>query len=299
MTPFPFDKIKKLTLEQVHFTNQLVKFGPVTEAKNSLLEEIGKVIHKTLKANLELFFESFFETTHARYVAGLPKYFSGFLITVQGSPAPLLLEIDYQLAAALIDKLIGGAPAGPFAMRALTNVEEGVLEFLMAKVLSLLNGSNLANPMSLSKIVSEESEVASLNDDAEGMLLITYRARFQNISGYVRLVLPKDFVSQWMMASTGKNKPLEGEDELKNFGHFRTVLWGEIGNVTLSAQELNQLEAGDIILFDQCYSDYDGKNLSGSLVLRMGDGSGGGIHTLIEADDKAICRLKVQTIFTE
>ena len=66
----------------------------------------------------------------------------------------------------------------------------------------------------------------------------------------------------------------------------------EVGKVSLTLAEKNQLEKGDVILFDETYAKLTGLELGGNVILRIGEGKEGGLFAqLVSPASPAIAKV--------
>src|SRR5690606_33321324 len=112
--------------------------------------------------------------------------------------------------------------------------------------------------------------------------------------GYVRIYLPHPLVEGVLLREDAVFDVTEAELEarLERVSHIKTQIWSEVGRVTLMASEIGQLEAGDVILFDESQANKGPHGLSGKTVLRVGEsGSEGLLSELIDSEGKVVVKI--------
>lgn len=132
-------------------------------------------------------------------------------------------------------------------------------------------------------------------------MLLTFRVRVNKTEGYVRFCLPHPALFDLLSGVQQRESEREQHQKKRRFGdfdHFRIMAWGEVGRVKLTAGEVRQIQRGDIVLLDEAYSDFDGKKISGSLKIRLGEGTAGGVEgKLVESGERY--RVKLENVFNE
>jgi flagellar motor switch protein FliM len=210
-----------------------------------------------------------------------------------------LVEIELALAHACIDQLLGGSAGEAVVLRSLTEIEEGVLGYVMLEGLRAL--APTADPerprMRLEGALHGLDEaLAQLRSEKELVALQFTAALGEVASGYFRIFLP-----------AGALKEMEpGPDSLlrklrrvalfeKNKGRLpetRYPLWAEIGHCELSVADLTSLSPGDVVLVENLTARPD-KGEGGTAKLKVGLGGHG--HWLADmaiADDGLHATLK-------
>lgn len=192
------------------------------------------------------------------------------------SSAPVVIDIEPRLATIVIDRVLGGTgehlPPHPGA---LTDVERGILAYVIARVLALAAPGALR----LAGIVSSSAALAMVLDEDP---LVCWPARVQ-IGGEVGLL------RVWL-----KQRTLSDASPSRDVGPLAIVLpklsvpvWVEAGRAFLSASDASTLEVGDIVLLDEALTNHE---LNGEVLLRACARAGPAWRCTIEGG-----RLVVQT----
>ncbi len=274
ITPFPFEKLKKYTDKQAELFTHLSHLLPFElEGDNSILDVLKKYFGK----QFTLRFESVFDAPYEKFIAGLPERFVAFVIGLTPSAKKVMIELDPDFALALVDKLLGGSGEVPQEFRPITSLQEGALKFVVVRILKELSDKLPQSPFSfrLDKVLSQATDLARQEDQGEWVILLTLRIKMGEVSGYIRLCFPHPLLSELAGPAFQNLKDFEENSvfskKLERMEAVRIPAWAEVARVSLLNNELAELRKGDIILFDETYSDFDGKNLSGNVHLRIGD----------------------------
>jgi len=279
ISAFPFEELKKINTKELALERNMARLFPKEGQSTDMTRHLEDVFFKIVGMPIKLSFESRFDSNFDHFTKGLSDKTVCASIALAPSNKKMMVEVDTDAIFALVDRMLGGKGEVPKVLHPLTPLEEGVVQFFIARFLKEISQhwSNSPFKMRLDRILLKPEAVERLGDKTEPVLLATYRLRFNSMTSYVRLCLPHPVLSDWM--KTSLSAPVESASDWpsKSIGTLRTLLWGEIGLVNLSAGEVKQLQRGDIILFDEFYPEYDGKKLNGPVRLRFGDDPFGGI----------------------
>ncbi|MBI2339097.1 MAG: hypothetical protein HYU99_01860 [Deltaproteobacteria bacterium] len=291
---FPFDKLKKCSAKEAEIFSWIARYFPAPGLAPPFVERLVHVLKRYLGEGFHLRFESVFEADYGKFIAGLADRFVCLAVSLTPLPEKVMIELDSDFSFALIDKILGGEGAVPRLSRSPTRLEEGVLQFFCVKILKELADLMKQAPFKFrfDKIAVQTQALKALSEENRPMVLLTFRAGLTGVEGYIRLALPHPVLlsmaanpSPFMDRLLTEVPNFEG-DRFSVFDHFRTVLWGEVGKVTLTVAELKQIDRGDIVLFDESYSSLEENRIGGSLRLKAGDGNGGWIEARVVEGDK-------------
>lgn len=278
--PFPFDQLRKLTVEQANLVSGLHQLFCSSDGK--LLEKITDSLKKQFGGSFSLRHDSLFSAPFQRFIAGLGDRVVVVTATAEEKDSLFFMELDPDLILGLIDHLLGGRGEVPRELRAPTVLEEGVIEYLVLRFLRELNNhvlSDSTKKFQFHRLATTLEEVQKLEESSTPFVLLTYRIKFKQISGYVRLAFPLQSGTQIFGWKTQESKQsLEKALEAPQWQGQKGVLWGEIGSVDLTQEEMQGLRKGDIILFDHAYPNYENEQLSGELKIRIGESQAGYIE---------------------
>lgn len=289
--PFPFERLPKTSLQ----SSQLVKALQVYLPRIGFSAQLGKNIRALVSKELGGKFSFQQEKiTSLNPITAMTLAPTSVYAVMGMSPLTekAILEIDLLLAHRAIDKLLGGKgdPKGDpmTSMRPLTEIESGVLSYLLLKILEMIFqrcGESAKVHFRLEGIQSLE-EVSSLLKNQESVVQMTFKAQLDQGSGSVRLFLPLQTVEDNI-----KDHEYEAA-RLSNFGYVQTSLWAELGRTSLLVREVNQLESGDVVVLENTAARVSGGKLEGCLPLRIGSGNLGSFRGRVVAGDPVKLRLE-------
>lgn len=286
--PFPFERLKKYSSREAALFNWLASCFPARDFSSPLLSNLTAVMKKYLGSSFSIQYESVFEAPFGQFVAGLPEHLVIPVVSLTPHPKKVMIEFDRAIAMASIDRMLGGPGEPPHLSQSITPLEEGVLEFLVIKILSELGQafSVTGSKLRMDRMVTEAASLALLEDEKTPLVLLTFRVRVNQTDGYVRLALSLPLLMEMNVEQSQTVPAAFFEERMKSFGHFRTVLWAEAGNVSLTVSDLENLERGDIILFDEAYATLDEGKWGGKVKLKVGEGTHGGLEASLSQGEK-------------
>jgi flagellar motor switch protein FliM len=297
--PFDFSKIKKLSRQYVNLSTALLEAYPALGEP----EELGRSLIKDLAAELHLSISLQFigmeEMSQSQWIATAASPCIGVIFQAEPQGYHCALEIDYSLARMLIDKLLGGEGDPPKERRSLTAGEEGVLEFLLIKVLShFQTAQGLRGPsmLKLQKMVYDPKQLLG-PEGAEALgCVFKFFLGLKKNGGYLKVYFPHPAVEGCLLREDALAGALsEGvswERRVGRASHIRTFLWSEVGRVQLTPEDQAQLEEGDVILFDETMASMGPRGVQGKTVLRVGDVPSEGIlGELIDTEGKVVVKV--------
>lgn len=279
---FPYHSLKSFTSEQARLHTVLSRLFPSGETSFPVLNAVNKMLNEEISMSLKAEFQSYTVSSLPQYLSALPDHFVGLSVRLNPFVQNILLEFDSDLAFGLIDCVLGGAGSSPRLARPTTALEEGVLQFAVIKVLRVINPfmGKKKHQLKLGKVVHRLKTVHHLYSDEQKLYIFTFPSQINDVQGYIRLVFPEslleafEFDDQSMQTALGFSEE-KRKQRLLAVTQQKCILWAEAGKVTLSAAELEALEIGDIILFDEFYADFEDGHIQNKVQLRVGEGQGG------------------------
>jgi len=295
LTPYPFDKLRKFNSAQKTLVAPLLSAFPSSGYEPKLVQDVAANLKPYLGDSFRFRYESLFDCSYAQFLENLPERFLILVVSLTPLSKKIIIEIDPLLSLALIDKLVGGAGKMPEAARPPTPLEEGVLQFLVVKVLKELSTSlsGEAHRLRLDRVITQLRPLHLLEEEGAVASLVTFRFRVDHQEGYLRIAFTHSFLSELSRAQPVFDPDGIRSDEFyagrfKGVDHFRNLLWAEVGKVTLTAHELASLSRGDVLLLEECYPVFDGKKLQGGIRLRLGQGTGGFLDGDVEPSEGSL-----------
>jgi flagellar motor switch protein FliM len=206
------------------------------------------------------------------------------------------LEIDPNFIIDMVDQIFGNEGAGNKLLRALSNIETGVVEFLMLRVIKAMSDTMAefsGITIRLEQLFTQGGQafknLNTLGENYEPVLQLCTKVSIAEALGNLNLYLPYNLLNDVTKAEVSEQNKLE---LLKTwFPHLemlKTKLIAEIGEINFSSTDLYSLEPSDIILLPDVNIKFYGTELSGEVFVRLGLWGAIGFKSEVITEDTAI-----------
>ena len=292
--PFRFTALERVTRRQVAILRALGEVVPAGCLDAPFLATFGATLAKYASTGIGVFLDSL----HAYPGEVLRKSFGApaLIAELQIAPHPdhPLLEIDVAFAAQIADRLLGGSGEAPDTQRPLTEVERGVVSFVLAKLLGVVAREWSVEQRIAPRLMRLHAFAAvppkppfALSDS---YVVADFKLTAELSVGIVRICIPETMVRH---AQTSRRRDFRAHPpaprELATIrGHFSRIANLEVecnasvGSASLTLGELRRLDASDVLLLEHCTAAPSGAGIDGDAQLVCGTGEGGGFRCEIE-----------------
>jgi flagellar motor switch protein FliM len=189
----------------------------------------------------------------------------------------VIMEVELALAHAVVDMLLGGA-GETVGLRPLTDIEEGVMSFVVLEALKALSPGLEPNVprLRLESVARGLDEVAAKLGEDELVIAVHLNATIGPHSGMVRLVVPSSVVNaadqERKLPERRARLRSDLKANLKMLSTVRTWLRAEIGQAEIASSDLAYIRPKDVVLMDALTARPD-RGEKGTATLRVGNGS--------------------------
>lgn len=277
-------RLAKVSQRQNEILSGLFEFLPAHGVRETFHLAIRKAFHQHLP-DIRYHLERVGFSRFHDFFVDLPNPCCVAVVGMEPFPSKAFVELDPLLSLAVIEKLLGGeaGEGGEAGLFPLTETEQGVVEFLILKILSQIHklcGEQARMHLRLEQMVLEPLCLRRFENQAGELVCLKVRVALLQQSGFVNIWLP----SPWVLEGFLKDLPgdrlsahhQEVKENLKYYDFIPVELWGSGGTASVSRRDLKNLEAGDVILFDRTALAKTGGGWKGSLYLHVGEGNAGG-----------------------
>ncbi|MFL5320149.1 MAG: type III secretion system cytoplasmic ring protein SctQ [Myxococcaceae bacterium] len=209
------------------------------------------------------------------------------------APAPHksrgLLEVELGLAHATVDSMLGGAGEAT-ALRPLTDIEEGVLSYLVLEVLKTLapNMEPGLPKLRLEGVARSVDDAIAQFGDEPLVMVVQFKALLGQQSGFIRLFIPGTVIGMTNPPQDGPERRARRRNQtrqnLARLKGVKTYLRAEIGVAEISTSDLATVNRGDVVLIDEVTARPD-RQEGGTARLKIGRGRVGRIDAEILLED--------------
>jgi flagellar motor switch protein FliM len=295
--PFRWKWLSRFSGDVARLINDLIRFLPLSTRTAALHQSLEDVVTQELGHPFSFQMRRMtVEETEGFVQQGLTKQGLFMVIGLTPYTEKAIIEVDLMLADAIIDRLLGGEGDISPGPRSLTEIEQGVFSYLLLKVLAHIY-QKCGNS---SRVHFRFEDFRFSNDDLVPILgkeprlaVLTLEARIGSQSGFCRLIFPVGFVRHAFskpISELADADQMEYSRRISQMGFVRTDLTAEVGRTVVREKELKGLKRGDVVLLDESRARWDGKSLSGTLSIRVGQKESAVLEGRIVPDDR---RLKV------
>ena len=276
---FDFHQLESVSPGDLHLMNTLRHYAPAGRGRQTLLRRLEQVLQHITRGGCTLHSRGFRLEEATAWKGRLGPARSGggeaavytVLSAVPGGPQAILVW-EPILVLALIDRILAGELTEVPGLRSLSDIERGVLSYVMAKLCQACHGELAAGamPIRLERIHEDSEAAANLVSSAEQVAVAEVTIALPELSGVMQVVLPDLFIRE-VMATQARPEPDEAArmaSGLEELGDLSFDVSASIGRATLTHREVSQLEAGDIVLLDESQCRYADGHLQGEVTLR-------------------------------
>jgi type III secretion system YscQ/HrcQ family protein len=214
-------------------------------------------------------------TRNLRRYVGDPTFLA--VLAPQPNKTRGFLEIELGLAHVAIDMLLGGAGEA-ISLRPLTDIEEGVMTYVILETLKALAPS--VDPslpkLRLEGVCRSFEDAVQLLGDEHHLAVVQLKAVFGTHTGYLRVFVPQAVLSLANPpADAAVRKARRAADAAAHVSRLKAVktwLRAEIGTVQISSAELTQIRERDVVLVDNLTAQPH-KGEGGTAKVKIGAGN--------------------------
>lgn len=211
---------------------------------------------------------------YEEFIRSIPKMTILTVFEVPPLDGRVLLEVNPNIAYAMLDRVLGGRGVSLNKIENLTEIETKIMSNLFEKAFSNLREAWESvvdiDPMLIDFEVNPQFlQMVSPN---ETVVVISLNTQIGDTSGMINIciphvvlepIIPKLSVHYWMQTQKKAREPEEVATLQKRLKQTKVPMIAELGTSTISIQEFLQLSVGDVIQLDQTVRD--------PLVIKVGD----------------------------
>jgi flagellar motor switch protein FliM len=223
--------------------------------------------------------ENLTESTFAEVARKLATPIPLAVLGVEPAGRKALLELDPNFIIGMTDLIFGGeGSTGSKLLRVLSNIETGVIEFLLLRLIKAVSDTMTdftGMTLRLEQLIVQGGQTLknpeAIAESNEPVLQLTTRLGVADLLGYLNLYLPYGLLKGVAERKNGDGNRIELLRRwLPMIEMVKTEMVAEIGDIRLSSAELETVEPSDIILLQDVSLKFYGTELSGEIRVRLG-----------------------------
>ena len=287
--PFTFTGLEKVSRAQVTLSDRVRWLMPGVTPNGRVPEDLLERLRELFDEDVQLLMDY----QHVIRPRELPRYVSDPALLAVLAPAPHktrgFLEIELSLAHAAIDRLLGGTGEA-MTLRALTDIEEGVISFVILEVLKAL--APRIEPglprIRLEGMALDVAEAASALADERYVAVVQFKGVLGKQAGYLRFFLPESVLALCNPLPSGPERRARAAAHAVPFlGRIKgakTWLRAEIGALELTTDDFRALSSRDVVVLDRLNFRPD-LGETGVTHLKVGRGQLGHMQAQVTLED--------------
>lgn len=291
--PFSFNHLPKVSRAEVTLLSRLEWIAPLAGSAQGLPEALGERFRDLFDQPVRMRLDTVLAMRTRDLKRVIPDPTVLCVLSFSPQRTRLLLEIDLTLAHAAVDLLLGGA-GEQVAARPLTDIEEGVVGYVVLELLKVL-GPTLEPGLprlTLEGFARNTDEALATLGEETHTVAVQFKASLGQKVGWVRAFLPGTLLSAAFPPAASdelRARRLEGfTSSVHRFSHVRTSLWAQIGFAEIMEGDLLGLRNGDVILLDELTARPE-RGEGGTAKLRVGRGRSGWAAADVALTDGRFC----------
>jgi flagellar motor switch protein FliM len=302
---YRFKGVQSLSREQVKIINGLHAYLPQTPFEVGFKEKLLAALEPLLRADFDYWWEGTRYLDRGELRDTVRNPLSLAIIGLPPREEKILVDFDLTLAQRFVDGMLGGAAEDVDSQRELSDIEDGVLSFLLLKILSTVDDEYETEErvgLRLEKLIRLTSAHPFPALMQEEWMCITLKVFFDIHVGYCRIFLPHSLLTEMAHAPVPDDGPALDrllhwkQERLHRVSATRADLTVQAGQLSLAAPDLEQLESGDIILLENTDVSMVSGVLEGQVEIRFGQGKHGVIHGTLMVGESGKYEVSVDQI---
>jgi type III secretion system YscQ/HrcQ family protein len=287
--PFSWPRLEKLTKQQARLLGRLDWIVPVSVLTGDLPETTRTRMRELLDEEVRLWLDyaHLVSPDRLRKIVVDPTFLATVNPTPQGTRG--MVEFELSLAHAAMDLLLGATGTEAVALRPLTEIEEGVLSYILLEALkALIPVLEPQRPrLRLERILHGTDEAAAVFAGETEVAVVQFKISIGIHPGFFRVFLPGSLLARAVPLPDSPDRRLRhGVRLARHIGRLSAVkvaLRAEIGRTEVTAREFAGLRSGDVLLVEDVTArpDKDGR---GEARLRIGRGRAGHLDAMVMHD---------------
>lgn len=290
--PFRFSNLPHYTAEQATLQRSLVDYLTQRPFRADFLSRLGSLVESYIKVPCKFSDPVLQPLSRGDLPALLPT--TGCILALGAAPTEhkILVDLDSSIVGFVIDRLLGGTGEAARILRPLTEIEQGVLSFLLLKMIAFVHegwqsGREVA--LSLDRFASTVDELSDITDAESSYYLIGASFAVGKRVGYARVLLPFSLITTSFRAPPAQSDPSPEELEyMRSVFHSLAVesvtAVIEGARLDLGPDDIAQLEPGDIIVLENHEVSLRSGFVEGNAFVRLGRGQNGGLRVRLQND---------------
>lgn len=241
------DRVSKEQIRSLHFLH------------DRFARNVSTSLSAYLRSATDLNVVSVEQFTYSEFLMSLPDPTAFYALSLQPIDGLGALELNPTTAFAMIDRMLGGSGHAPQVTRALTEIEQNVVDSVIKLILENLTESWRPILPVQFRIHGRETRPQMLQVAApnEVFILLVFDIRIADTRGMLNLCVPASVGGHFAQGWHGTHrKPTDAERGrlIANLSRVQVPLWASLGT-RIEAREVLELRPGDCLSLGRAVSE--------------------------------------------
>ncbi|UHA73929.1 flagellar motor switch protein FliM [Paenibacillus sp. 481] len=208
------------------------------------------------------------------FIRSIPKMTILNIFEAEPLKGRMVLEVNPNVAFAMLDRLLGGVGTTPTKINALTEIETTVMERIFSRAFDSLQEAwkNVLDIRPRLEALETNPQFMQIVSPNETIALISLSTKIGDTTGMINLciphvviepIMPKLSVHSWFVSEKKTREPIEIEKLRQRVSKAKLLISAELGSSSITVNEMLQLSVGDVIALN--------KSVDEGLDIRIGD----------------------------
>ncbi len=215
-----------------------------------------------LRAPVQMEVLSVEQLTYEEFIRSIPNPTILNIFSFYPLEGSAIMEINPNLGFAFLDRLLGGPGYAPPKIRALTEIEQTVIERIAQRMLDYLQepwGSIIELEPSLER-VETNPQFTQLVSPTEIMMIVSLETQMADVLGMVNICIPflvlepilEKLSVHYYYSSSSQKATQENIDSIRHkLENTRVPVKVILGTTTITVMDLLELNIGDVVQLDR------------------------------------------------
>lgn len=291
--PFQFVGLPRFTKQQVALYESMARYLSYRPFAPTFVEGLEQLLEESLKVPVHLGGLKIHPVPRNDVAQLIPVAGCFALVSMAPGPHKLIVDLDQALASSTVDRLLGGSGDVARTHRPFTDIETGVFSYVLLRVLSHFSAnwaSGREMALTLDRFCGTWDELKPFVDSEPGYQMVGVNLNAAKAASYVRIFLPDTLVQKRFSAAPPQSKPTPQElaymrRRFQSIGEKNVVAFCTAAKLQLTAVDIANVEAGDIIVLENHQLRKTPHGIEGELFVRIGAGRNGGFQGRLHVEN--------------
>jgi len=279
--PFSFTDLPKLSRKEVQLNNLFFSNLFSFERKDNLQKKIADTLHELLQKNATATLDNVEIVQLNDYLKSSSENNCFCIISFPPKTGLFFLEISFELAKSLIYSILGKEGQIPTQSQILTEVEKGILGYIILKLLSILQEPehNISGgQFQLINFFQDSKELSNYFENSFLFTAINFKLKLDQQQFFFRLLLSSDLTKNLATSLRDLDDNSSIWLACKRTFAVQVPLIAEIGQVSLHINDFKSLDVDDIIVLEGNHLQLKSLGLMGDVICKIGESEFGSLR---------------------